>query len=199
MAHTTTLAARVLTVAVLGSLGLRAAPAPAAAMTGPEAAPLAAADPLDAPGVYGADPAAEARIEWAMTRFADAGLALPVLRVYVHPTMDGCQGNAGLYSHDGTHGRVDLCTPSTWALLHELAHAWEHHSMTDTTRHAFLERTGLGTWADPGAAWVERGTEAAAQTVAWGLLDIPLTNPDRFTEELHLFELLTGTPTPRLP
>jgi hypothetical protein len=154
---------------------------------------------VDEPGVYGADTDAAARVEWATARFADTGLTLPELRIHIHPTMDGCRGNGGLYSHDGTHGRIDLCTRSTWTLLHELAHAWEHHTMTDTTRRAFLDHTGLQTWADPDTDWDERGTEAAAQAIAWGLLDTPVTNPDRFTDELYLFELLTGTPSPRLP
>lgn len=201
MAHATTPTTRILLAAVvLGSFALRAAPALAAvATTTSLVAPATPAALVDEPGVHGADPDTAARVEWALARFTDTGLTLPELRIYIHPTMDGCQGNAGLYSHDGTHGRVDWCTSSTWTLLHELAHAWEHHNMTDTTRQAFLDHTGLETWADPAVDWDERGTEAAAQAIAWGLLDTPLTNPGRFTDELYLFELLTGTPSPRLP
>ena len=70
--------------------------------------------------------------------------------------------------------------------------------MSDATRQGYLDHTGLTTWADPEVEWEDRGVECAATTIAWGLLEIPITNPAAFVEELHSFELLTGIASPRI-
>ncbi|MDJ0923747.1 MAG: hypothetical protein QNJ77_04220 [Acidimicrobiia bacterium] len=153
---------------------------------------------LDPAGIYGAGPEFTVVIEAAIDRFDTAGLTLPELRIYAHNNRDGCLGMDGLFNRDGTGTRVDLCTQVNYTLLHELAHAWEYHTMDDVTRHAYVEHTGLPTWADPESDWEDRGIEAAATAIAWGLLDIPIANTERFTDELYEFELLTGRTSPRL-
>lgn len=158
----------------------------------------AAASAAAAPDISGADPELTSAIEAAMDRFDTAGLALPALRIHVHPTTDGCEGHVGLFSEDDAGSRIDLCTTVTGMILHELAHAWEHHAVSDATRQAFLDKTGLEAWSRSDVDWEERGIEAAAQVIAWGLMDIPITNPGAFSDQLAQFELLTGTPTPRL-
>ena len=72
--------------------------------------------------------------------------------------------------------------------------------MSDNTRQAFLDHTGL-VWYDPDVNWRNRGNEVAANTIAWGLRETPLTATDigNYSELLHRFELLTGVPSPRLP
>jgi hypothetical protein len=163
--------------------------------------PAAAASELheDAHGIYGADPELTAVVEAAIDRFNTTGLALPPLRIYTYRTTDGCQSNSGLFNGDGSATRIDLCTRGNYLILHELAHAWEHHTLSDTTRQAFLDRTGLGGWNDSNLDWEDRGIEAAAQVIAWGLLDTPITNAEAFGEELQQFKLLTGINSPRLP
>ena len=153
---------------------------------------------MDPPGIYGADPEFTSIIESAIDRFNGVGLTLPELRIYFHSDPSGCPGACAVFNLDGSGTRVDLCTQVTYTLLHELAHAWEHHTMSDTTRQAYLEHTGLATWADPDADWADRGIESAATTIAWGLLDIPITNPAAFVDELGRFELLTGIASPRI-
>lgn len=152
----------------------------------------------DPSGIYGADPEFAATIESAIDRFSSAGLDLPELRIYYHSDPSGCPGATAQFNQDGSGTRIDLCTQVTYTLLHELAHAWEHHSMDDSTRQAYLEHAGLNAWADPNVDWVDRGVESAATSIAWGLLETPITNPAAFPDELRSFELLTGTASPRL-
>jgi hypothetical protein len=153
----------------------------------------------DPPGIYGADPELTATIEGAVARFRSVGLELPELRIYAHSAGEGCRGHSGRFTHGPAGSRVDLCNRSEYTILHELAHVWEHHNMSDATRQEFLDRAGLEAWSDPELDWAERGIEAAAQTIAWGLLDVPIARPETFDEEIHLFELLTGITSPRLP
>lgn len=153
---------------------------------------------MDQPGIYGADPEFTAVIESAIDRFDSVGLTLPELRVYYHHDPSGCPGATAQFNQDGSGTRVDLCTQVAYTLLHELAHAWEYHTMSDATRQAYLDLTGLPTWADPDVDWADRGIESAATTIAWGLLETPITNPAAFADELHSFELLTGITSPRI-
>ncbi len=149
--------------------------------------------------IHGADPEFSAVIEHAIDRYASAGLALPPLRVFVHPTKDGCAGHLGFYAQYGEADRIDLCTRSQFYVLHELAHAWQHHNLSEPTRQAFLDETGL-VWYDPDVKWVRRGAEALANTVAWGLLDEPLSDVEShgLGDMLDRFQLLTGRSSPRI-
>lgn len=163
-----------------------------------ETVPAKQTETVDPPGIYGADAEFAAVIESAIDRFESVGLALPDLRIYYHSDSAGCPGATAQFNQDGSGTRVDLCTQVVYTLLHELAHAWEHHTMSDATRQAYLDYTGLTTWADPEVEWEDRGAESAATTIAWGLLKIPITNPAAFVDEMHAFELLTGIASPRI-
>jgi hypothetical protein len=70
--------------------------------------------------------------------------------------------------------------------------------MSDATRQAYLNDAGLTSWASPDVDWADRGVERAAWALAWGLLEIPITNPAAFVDELRSFELLTGITSPRV-
>jgi hypothetical protein len=163
---------------------------------------VAASEPdLDPPGIYGADVELTAVIDAAINRYNTTGFSLDPMRFYAHPTDDTCKGNKALFGQNGELDRIDLCSGRTFAIvLHELAHAWEHNNMSDNTRQAFLDYTGL-VWYDPDVNWRNRGNEVAANTIAWGLRETPLTATDigNYSELLHRFELLTGIPSPRLP
>lgn len=154
----------------------------------------------DPPGIYGADTVFAAVIEAALDRYPSAGLTLPPLRIYVHPSSDGCQGHKGTYGQYGERDRVDLCTEARFYVLHELAHAWEQHTLSDQTRQAWLDEMGLTVWHDRSIPWLESGAEVAANTIAWGLMDVPLTEAETysFSNQLDRFELLTGLPSPRI-
>ena len=132
----------------------------------------------------------------AKDRYDRAGMWLPPLRIFVHSTKDPCNARIALFNSDGRGDRIDLCNrgQSDFIIMHELAHAWIHHRVSEATRREFLDRTGL-TWNDPTQEWSDRGTEVAANIVAWGLSD--RFGNDR-VERYELFELLTGMPSPRL-
>lgn len=152
----------------------------------------------DSPGVFGSTVEERRRIDEALGRFAAAGLPLPELRIYLHPNTAPCDGHPGLFNQDRSDHRIDLCGSSEFA-LHELAHAWEHHYVSDATRAAFLAHTGLPVWNDAATPWSRRGVEAAAQVVAWGLLDDSLTAGEavEYREQLLRYRLLTGAYSPR--
>ncbi len=152
------------------------------------------------PGIYGADPRFGSVIEAAIDRYESIGLDLPPLRIYVHSTQEGCQGELGTYGQYGSTDRIDLCTEAKFYVLHELAHAWEQHSISDETRNAVLDQAGLDVWHDRGIPWLRSGAEIAANTIAFGLLDLPLTETEAgyFEVQLSRFRLLTGANSPRI-
>jgi len=99
----------------------------------PETAENETIETVDAYGIYDADTNQEADLAEAMATFASAGLPLPELRIYFHSSDDACRGNHGLYGKGGDKHRVDFCTSVASVIRHELAHAWEHHNMADST------------------------------------------------------------------
>ncbi len=157
-------------------------------------------------------------VRWLFERFASASLAQPdVAAVWYPPSVD-CSLAEGIARRedDRFEGRhtVTLCfTPdqlsSGWPNrmwsphvahqgLHEFAHVWMYDNVDDADRDAFLERVGLETWRSADVFWPERGVEAAAETMAWGLAadgDAEyLIEPAPDCAELATrFELLTGT------
>ncbi len=151
------------------------------------------------PGIYGADAEFRTVIESSIDRFDSVGLELPSLRIFVHPGPEGCDTHLGYYGRWGAEDRVDLCTQSEFYVLHELAHAWDQHSLPEPIRQAFLDHAGLE-WYDPDLRWVERGAESLANNVAWGLLAKPLERGQAraLSELVERFELLTGVQTPRI-
>ena len=152
------------------------------------------------PGIYGADPRFRSVIEAAIDRYESIGLDLPPLRIYVHSTQEGCQGELGTYGQYGSTDRIDLCTEAKFYVLHELAHAWEQHAISDETRRAVLDQAELDVWHDRGIPWLRSGAEIAANTIAFGLLDLPLTETEAgyFEVQLSRFRLLTGANSPRI-
>ena len=155
-------------------------------------------DTVDDYGIYGADTEAETVITDTINRFAAAGLPLPELRIYVHDTNQPCHGHQGLYSKGADLNRIDLCDLA--ATTHELAHAWEHHHLTDTTRQTFMNTYNIDTWNDPDTIHAHRGIEQVAFAITWGLTDQPVQAmlADHYTDELARYQLLTGTASPRL-
>ena len=141
--------------------------------------------------------------EWALARFDQAGLALPPLVISFHDDREVCGGNFGLY-RAGTPAQVDICgfnwdrfvVGAKKTLLHELAHAWTQHELTEEAREQFLGLRGLDTWGDDEFPWEEQGSEQAAEIIAWALIDQDLqlairdAGPPALT---RAYELLTGS------
>ena len=123
--------------------------------------------------IYGGTPAEQNLVVAGAKRFADVGLPLPDLDIYIHSSSAGCDGYEGFYRPGTDRDRIDICSKRTLTVLHELGHAWEHLDLTDEQRDSFMELTGTTSWADQNTDWSRRGMEVAANTVAFNLLADP--------------------------
>lgn len=145
-------------------------------------------------------PDQESIARWALMRFARAGLALPPVTIRTNGSKHACGGNAGVSRVvEGTRV-IETCTNARWTLLHELAHAWAADNLTSAERAAFVEVQGLSGWTGPDIDWGDRGTEQAADLVAWALLDsihIPGNVWRGSVVKMQAtYEMLTGQPLP---
>ena len=163
-------------------------------------------------GLHGVDvtvafeglPGDEDRLLWAFEQFEAAGLELGSVHVAFFEGPKHCRGGAGLHFFTRTTPTVVVCNPNASqrhrTLLHELAHVWVGRSLSAGVRTLFLDARGLTTWCGSDVLWGERGTEHAAEIVAWGLSDHPCWEVpraeigDRDMDVLAAqFVLLTGT------
>ncbi len=112
--------------------------------------------------------AESALIEFGMTRFHEQGLQLPDLRIEFLHDIRYCNGHLGLYYE--LELRLRMCSLDKKTMLHELAHAWANLNLSDEEKAAFSSSRDLR-WNDRSDAWRERGTEHAAEIIAWGLAD----------------------------
>ena len=151
-------------------------------------------------GIHGADADLERTIEEVIGLYTDAGMELPLLNIHVHAGTEECNGAPGLFSKGGDHRRVDLCTPSRALVIHELAHAWEYHNVDDATRDAFMNETGAVAWNSHDVTHPARGVEQFAHAIEWGLKTqkIQAISMNYYEQDLGLFELATGMPSPRI-
>ncbi len=153
---------------------------------------------VDGVRLHEPNPQREEMLDWAIKRYRAAGLQMPAIDVYFHRGSEGCGGYLGFTKN----GRVDLCIRLAMEgqpqriVLHELAHAWAEVELDEETRNAFLELRALGGWNVTADDHKDRGTEQAAEIIAWGLGDgspTPLISGDRDPAALaDGFRLLTG-------
>ncbi|MGH8870474.1 MAG: hypothetical protein ACRDWS_00640 [Acidimicrobiia bacterium] len=118
-------------------------------------------------------PAQQALVDFGLGRFADQGLDLPAIHIEFSPTVADCRGHEGQYANQSRTLR--MCSLDKTTMLHELAHAWANHNLSTAEREAFAAFRGLAAWNDQLDEWKERGTEQAAEIIAWALLDEPNT------------------------
>jgi hypothetical protein len=141
--------------------------------------------------VRGADQATLDRLAWAFHRFDLAGLPPPrVTSIVVDPYGPDCEKVSGVARLSGRAAALTICpnaaalcesTPCTHprpypsqSILHELAHTWIADNLPDARRAGLLTAAGLRTWDDRESAWADRGEEVAAETLSWGLMDVPV-------------------------
>ena len=141
-----------------------------------------------------------ARLQWSLERFEAAGLELPQLELIIHESSAGCGGYDGLFWPEEPSNRIDICTDSTFIVLHELGHAWEYNFATDSARQNLMDELELEAWTGDAVKYQKRGTEVAAKLIAWGLVDSPLTESQAriLVLSLNRFESFTGVPSPRI-
>jgi hypothetical protein len=145
-------------------------------------------------------------VEWAVALFDQAGLPLPSIDFAQHDSTGPCRGRPGWHQRRGERSTIDICADGPRAtleflVLHELAHAWDGHHLTDERRSAFLEVRGLDRWrGDDREHWDEYGAEQAAEVVVWAVFDRPVRMvriPAPHNDCDHLlagYRALTGEP-----
>jgi hypothetical protein len=133
------------------------------------------------------------QVRSALERYAEAGLELPPVDVYLHATKDGCRNEAGLYTPGSEIDRIDLCVDTPFIILHEFGHAWENRFGTDEAREELLQVLDLEVWTG-GDVYRVRGVEAAANVIAWGLSvpSVAERGQGPNIERLDLFASFTG-------
>lgn len=189
-----------------------------------EPKPSAAADPQPDAAVIEDEPAAiiagikvfadstdrQAFAEAAISIFEEAGLDLPDgLLLYFHDAGDyeQCGGHAAVATHADDWERIDMCTESEFTIYHEMAHIWAEDHLSEEQRNAFLDNRDLDTWRDLGEEGADlpeylahrlRGSEHAADVIAWGLTGrFPQMIPDNDMKSMReAYTLLTGDETP---
>ena len=162
--------------------------------------------------IWNGTPALEQLVVWGVEQFPEAGLTVPrPTSVTFYPAADRCRGNLAVAAGEANdeivacfgEGLACVTTPcppwSTKAeatILHELAHTWMGQNLTEDTRTAYEQLTGL-TWASPEDLWERRAIERAAEVIAWGVQESPGPPEQLELSEQELFEeflLLTGSP-----
>lgn len=152
--------------------------------------------------------------QWALGRFATARLEEPQVPIIVlAPEDPSCVGLTGLFRENAEGRSIVIClnsericefpdspagfrVPARSCILHELAHAWLADNLTQADRDAFLARSPVDHWHEPGGAWDTQGVEHAAEVIMWGLMDelLPLYRIDDppCTELGAMFRVLTN-------
>lgn len=135
----------------------------------------------------------EAAITWALDLYDRSGLELPPIEFVGEEDREACYGRDGMAKPTDAGALITICAAEIgnaqeWVVLHEIAHAWDYHSLEDETRTQFLTLRGHAAWRE--GKWHERGSENAAEIIAWGLIDRP-------SKPVHIYgnsceELLDG-------
>lgn len=147
--------------------------------------------------VVGATAAQERAVTDTLGLFATANLPLPDLEIEFADSPELCGGHAGRFvpADDGPD-RVAICGRMTLFVRHELAHAWARYALTQTDRARLLQNWELDRWRDARDEWSERGTEMAAQTIAFSLGLAEATDDPNMLRFVCSYEALTGEPAP---
>lgn len=155
--------------------------------------------PQSSPVIINAGPAEIELVNEAVRRFEAHGMHLPPVEITFSDTREACDGFRGLHRQGTTQDPVDqisICDGWPVHLYHELAHAWEHHTVADATRTELLNRWQLSTWSDHSEDWEDRGIEQAAKTIAYALAYDHLPAGMNVRNYVCAFEMLTGKPLP---
>lgn len=137
------------------------------------------------------------QVHRAIEMFDTARLELPPLVIRYFKDTEECRGNLGTYRSrpDGEPAVVTVCTEMRITLIHELAHAWDQHVLHDERRRRFMDHWGLDNWNDRDESWYDRGSERAADTIAYTLLHSDTDNPD-ILKFVCGYGILTGNDLP---
>ena len=104
-------------------------------------------------------------VSLALATFADAGW--PIHNTEIRWSDHECNGAVAFHAEERGHHVIVMCTDAEWTLLHELGHVWSDLYLDDEAKTEWVHRRGLDSWHE--GAYDDRGTEQAAQAVAFGL------------------------------
>lgn len=155
--------------------------------------------PSQAPSisVVGGDDRDRAALDAALALFESNGLVLPDLEIRFSDDTEDCAGHFGLFEKRPTPWRISICSPASFVLPHELAHAWEAAHLDDELRAAYLRERRLMSWDGPELEWRERGEEDAAFVIQQNLTTRHApTNSTTWRERIAAYEMLTGRASP---
>lgn len=139
-------------------------------------------------------------VDEAIAQFDAAGLTLPPVEIEFFKDSKGCKGHEGIHQpaqrgQVAVADRIVICNRMKIILLHELAHAWKHHNLSEETRVQFTQHWELENWNDKSDAWGDRGVERAAHTIAFTLNQQDPNVSDGVRRYVCGYELLTGRTT----
>ncbi len=151
--------------------------------------------------VIGGTPEQIALVAEAVERFESVGMDLPGADIYLHSSRSSCTSYRyqGVFNLDGSTRRVDICNAKLITVLHELAHLWEYHNVSDPQRQALMDLHGAVEWQSLDVDWDERGIEIAAEAIAKGLIERPMVRAQLEDAPLlaESFRIITGMESPR--
>lgn len=132
------------------------------------------------------------RVETATAVFATLGMPLPDLEVRFWDTTANCDGHEGLFRPSNVLWTIDVCSHRAYVVPHELAHAWERATLTDTDRQTYMETQGFDIWhdltIDPADQAIENVALVIQQVISYG-------GPTGRTNIDTPYQLLTGLAT----
>ena len=115
-------------------------------------------------------------VGWAVELFDEADLDLPAVTFVRFDSQERCFGRRGAHIVEDGRSVIRICNDdidrsAERVMLHELAHAWDRHALTEERRADFLRLRHLRVWRSKDAEWEEKGAEQAAEVLVWGLID----------------------------
>ncbi len=126
---------------------------------------------LDGATAHAQTPEQVADLQWALDRYAAAGLNLPYVEVWLHDKWASCSGTVAQGVSGYTTWREGLSIVmncgTRHTLLHELGHVWDRHALSDADRAAFMALRSVTEWQDE--TWLQAGQEHLADVMAWAL------------------------------
>ena len=142
-------------------------------------------------------------IRASLDLFKDAGLRLPGIDFVGYDDTSMCHDRTGLAIRTERRTEIRLCSRDIGlrekrVVIHEMAHAWDHHMLDEAGREALMDIRTVTGWRE--GEWHERGAEQAAEIILWGVIDQPIRIihiNENSCQELHDgYVALTGVEPP---
>ena len=142
------------------------------------------------------DDAQRQRVDNATAMFATFEMSLPDLNIRFWADSTNCDGHDGLFRPSNQPWTIEICSELASVVPHELSHAWERATLTNTDRQTYMKIRGFDVWQDLTIDRADQAIENVAlviqQTISHGG---PTGRPNIDTP----FDLLTNLTTNQTP